>query len=138
MDKNEQMNKKCELTDDELDMVAGGSGDEIWVAGEWCSYESIKDQLPQKWRCWENSTQANLELACHVIGIQGYNNHISLVIQIYAHYPKQSYSSHYPDHQLSIMGGGYTTEKVCEFIPVSSAGAVRIDAPSWADECNNN
>ena len=125
MENNEQMNKKCELTDDELAAVAGGSGDETWAVGDWCSYESIKDQFPCSHALADDP---ETEVACRVkLAIPtpfGYNLHI----EGFMHYFWSIYTG---------FGGRRSTESIGEAM-VDAACAEKINAPEWADECNQH
>ena len=113
MENNENMNKKCELTDDELAAVAGGSGDETWMEGDWCSYESIKDQLPAAY------THFAGDLACLVTFVISSNSPFPLLaVQLYMHY-------------LTITGE-YITKPLGTEETVVGTNAVKIERPSWA------
>ena len=113
MENNENMNKKCELTDDELTAVAGGSGDETWAVGDWCSYESIKDQLSASFK------QLDDDLACLVTFVISPNSPSPLLaVQLYMHY--------------LMFNGEYTTKPLGPEEIVAGTNAVKIERPSWA------
>ena len=125
MENNENMNKKCELTDDELAAVAGGSGDETWGFGDWCSYESIKDQFPCS-HAWVDDPET--EVACRVKFARPTPHGYILDIEGFIHYYWRI---------SSLYDGRWFTESIGT-TTVEAAYAKKINAPEWADECNQH